>query len=52
MAYKVLERSYINNRIYEEGATIEDSELGDMAPGSNLEKIEEPKARRGGASDA
>ena len=45
--YRVLERSFINNTTFDEGAVIDyDGPVAD-----NLELIEEPKARRGKAKD-
>jgi hypothetical protein len=44
--YRVLERSFINNALVEEGATVEYD--GEVA--SNLELIEEPKATKGKAA--
>lgn len=40
--YKVLERSYINGRLYEPGETLE---LEIDSPGSNLELVKADKAK-------
>lgn len=40
--YKVLEKSFINNSLAEEGETVE----FDGEPGPNLELIEEPKPQK------
>ena len=46
--YKVLERSFIDNRIYEEGAIVEYD--GDAGP--NLEVVGKSKGSKNAAEDA